>query len=172
MNRLYLLRHAKAAPEADGQADRDRPLAEKGERAMREIGAWAAERKLVPDLILCSAALRTRQTLALLLPHLSGRPEVKLEDGLYLASAAVLTERLRKLGPRTAVVLVIGHNPGLHDLALRLARSTAGALGKRLKEGLPTGALAAFELDDPWPALADAAAARLVAYVTPKELRE
>ena len=171
MNRLYLLRHAKAAPEADGQADRDRPLAPKGERAMGEVGAWAAERGLAPDLVLCSPAARTRQTLALLLPHLSGRPEVKLEDALYLASASALLERLRKIGLRTATVLLIGHNPGLHELALRLLRSAAGALGKRLKDGLPTGAIAAFELDGPWSALDDGAA-RLIHYVTPKELRD
>ena len=171
MNRLYLLRHAKAAPQAPGTEDRDRPLAGKGEQAMREIGAWAAEAALAPDLILCSPAVRTRQTLALLLPRLGGRPEVKLEEALYLADSEALAARLRRVGAKCAGVLLIGHNPGLHALAVTLMRPAAGPLGKRLRESLPTGALAAFELDGPWAAL-DEGAARLTRFVTPKELRE
>jgi phosphohistidine phosphatase len=171
MNRLYLLRHAKAAPQAAGAEDRDRPLAEKGERAMREVGAWAEEAGLAPELILCSPAVRTRQTLVLLLPHIGGRPEVKLEDGLYLADAEALAARLRRVAAKCASVLLLGHNPGLHELAALLMRGAAGPLGKRLRDAMPTASLAAFELDGPWAKL-DQGAARLTHFVTPKELRE
>src|SRR5579863_8717406 len=126
MNWLYLMRHAKAAGERPGLEDRDRPLADKGERAMADLGAWAAQTGLAPELILCSPAARTRQTLALLLPHLGGRPQVKIEDGLYLAGAEALLTRLRRVPARTASVLVLGHNPGLQVLALALAGSPAG----------------------------------------------
>ena len=64
---------------------------------MSEVGAWAEEAGLAPELILCSPAARTRQSLVLLLPHLGGRPEVKLEDALYLADAEALVERLRRV---------------------------------------------------------------------------
>jgi len=172
MNRLFLLRHAKAETDApNGGGDRDRPLAQKGERSMRHIGAWATEAVLAPDLVLCSPATRTRQTLALLLPRLGGRPQVKFEEALYLADAPALLERLRRVPARSASVLVIGHNPGLHALAVGLLRTAAGAHGKRLAQGMPTAALAAFELDGPWATL-DQGAARLTDFVTPKELRD
>jgi phosphohistidine phosphatase len=171
MNRLFLLRHAKAEAEAPGGGDRDRPLADQGERAMGDIGAWAAKAGLAPDLILCSPAVRTRQTLALLLTHLSGRPQLKFEDALYLADAPALLERLRRVPARSASVLVVGHNPGLHVLAVGLLRGAAGSHAKRLGQGLPTGALAAFEFDRSWANL-DQGAAHLTDFVTPKELRD
>jgi phosphohistidine phosphatase len=171
MNRLYLLRHAKAAPQAPGTEDRERPLADKGGRAMRELGAWAAETGLAPALILCSPAVRTRQTLALLLPHLGGRPEVKLEEALFLAAAEALAARLRRVAAKCPSVLLVGHNPGIEALAVALLQVPAGPLGKRLREGMPTAALAAFELDGSWAALDDGAA-RLTHYITPKDLRE
>lgn len=152
-------------------ADRDRPLTETGGRAMRDIGAWAADAALAPELILCSPAVRTRQSLALLLPHLGGRPEVKLEEALYLADAEALFARLRRVGSRTGSVLAIGHNPGLHELAALLLRPPAGPLGKRLAQAMPTAALAAFELDGPWGGI-DQGTARLAHFVTPKELRD
>ena len=68
-------------------------------------------------------------------------------------------------------MLLLGHNPGLHELAALLMRRAAGPLGKRLREGMPTASLAAFELDGPWTKL-DQGAARLIHFVTPKELRE
>jgi phosphohistidine phosphatase len=172
MNRLFLLRHAKAEAEAPGGgSDRDRPLADKGERAMRDIGAWAEKTGLAPDLVLCSPAARTRQTLALLLPQLGGRPQIKFEDGLYLAEADALLDRLRRVPAKCESVLLIGHNPGLHVLALALRLSAAGRDGKRLGQGLPTAGLAAFELDGPWATI-DHGAARLTDFVTPKELRD
>lgn len=170
MNQLYLLRHAKAEAEAPaGGGDRDRVLADKGERAMRDIGTWATKTGLAPDLVLCSPAARTRQTLALLLPELGGRPQLKFEDALYLADAPALLERLRRVPARSASVLVVGHNPGLHVLAIGLLHGAGGAPAKRLTQGLPTAALAAFALDGPWGTLDQA---RLTDFVTPKELRD
>ena len=171
MNRLYLLRHAKAAPQAPGTDDRDRPLADKGGRAMRGVGAWAEETRLAPELVLCSPAVRTRQTLALLLPRLGGRPEVRLEDGLYLADAETLAARLRRIGVECPGVLLVGHNPGIEALAVALGREAAGPLGKRLREGMPTAALAVFELDGDWAAF-DHGAARLTQFITSKPPRE
>ena len=130
MKTLYLLRHAKAAPE----------------------------------LVLCSTSLRTRETLELILPALKPPPVVTFEDGLYLASATELIERLRKVRKEAGTVLVIGHNPGLHELAARLATDPG-----RLAEGFPTAALAALEAQGAWVEL-QWQKARLVLYQTPKEL--
>jgi len=171
MNLLWLLRHAKAASQGDGQEDRDRPLADKGEEAMRELGLWAAKQGLAPKLVLCSNAVRTRQTLALLLPRLGGRPEVAIEGGLYLADAGDLLARLRRVPVKYDSVLVIGHNPGLHELAVLLLRAAGNAMGRRLAAGMPTAALAEFTIDGPWSAL-DQGRARLAHYVTPKALRD
>src|SRR5262245_7918722 len=93
---LPLLRHAKSrwhAASLDGFA---RPLAPRGEAAAPRMGAYMAAHGINPQLILCSAAQRTRQTLALILPHLAGNPTVELEDGLYLATAPSLLARIRK----------------------------------------------------------------------------
>jgi phosphohistidine phosphatase len=168
MTRLLLLRHAKAVPQEDEMADRDRPLADKGARQMRQLAAWAEGRRLRPELVLCSSAARTRQTLALIAPKLKN-PETLYEEGIYLADPRALLNRLRKMPGACASVLVVGHNPGLHELGVLLLQGGAGALARRLKDGMPTGALAVFELDGPWASLGPGAG-RLVEYVTPKEL--
>jgi len=169
MNRLWLLRHAKAvALDGDG-ADRDRPLAPQGEAASLAVAGWMEERGLVPDMALCSSALRTRQTLALILPLLGGRPQVLFEDALYLADARELLARLRRLPRDRAGVLVVGHNPGLHELAVALAESATGAHARRLRQAMPTAALACFEVADGWGAI-DRTGARLVDFITPKAI--
>ncbi|HXP31383.1 MAG TPA: histidine phosphatase family protein [Stellaceae bacterium] len=168
MRTLHLLRHAKAAADDPG-GDRARPLSDRGQRAARAIGAWMAERKLAPQLVLCSSALRTRQTLALVLPSLARLPEVLYEDDLYLAEAPALLQRLREVPVRAASVLLVGHNPGLHELAVLLAESDAGAFPKRLAASFPTAALASYEVAGDWAHL-DRGSARLAALITPKEL--
>lgn len=168
MTRLLLLRHAKAVPQEDAMQDRDRPLADKGARQMRKLADWVEERRIAPDLVLCSPSARTRQTLALIAPRLK-QSETLYEEGLYLADARSLLQRLRKVPDGRASVMVVGHNPGLQELAALLLQSSAGALARRLKDKMPTGALAVFALDGPWASL-DRGAARLVEFVTPKEL--
>lgn len=170
MTMLWLLRHAKAVPHESGE-DRDRALAPKGEAAMREMARWAAARRLAPALVLCSSALRARQTLALLAPVLEHRPALRFEDGLYLAGADSILARLRRIAARCESTLVVGHNPGLHELAMLLLRSGSDGPAKRLAQGMPTGALAGFAWQGAWPALAPGAA-ELMDYVTPKDLGE
>ncbi|HUZ74411.1 MAG TPA: histidine phosphatase family protein [Stellaceae bacterium] len=170
MNRLLLLRHAKAAPQADSEAgDRTRPLLPRGERAAMAVGRWLATEGIAPDLALCSSATRARQTLERVLPALHGRPRVAYEDTLYLAEVPALLARLRAVEPARNCVLLVGHNPGLHELAALLLGEAGGRLARRLRENMPTGALAGFELAGGWTALGRDPA-RLVHYVTPKEL--
>jgi phosphohistidine phosphatase len=127
------------------------------------------EHGIVPDVVLCSSAVRTRQTLTAMLPVLGGQPRVSYEDGLYLAAPRTLLARLHKVAADRATVLLVGHNPGLHELAAELAGDGGGKPGKRLRDTMPTAALAVFELEGGWSGLGREET-RLVHYVTPKEL--
>jgi phosphohistidine phosphatase len=164
-HRLLLLRHAKSSwddPELD---DHDRPLAKRGRRAAEDVGARLREMDLAPDLVLCSTATRTRETLELLsLEHAA----VRFDDRLYGADEDELLDLVRELPDGTGWVLVIGHNPGLHELALRLAVSATGPDAEHLRERFPTAALAVFESDGGWAELADGRG-RLRSYVTPRD---
>jgi phosphohistidine phosphatase len=160
---LHLLRHAKSSWDEPGLADHERPLAPRGRRACKKLAKHLRREGIRPDLVLCSSSLRTRETLDLVLPAL-GDPAIEIEDGLYAASSDELLGRLRELSETDGSVLLIAHNPGLQDLALELATGQTP-----LAEKFPTGALASFAFDVPWPRVGEAGA-QLVAYVVPREL--
>jgi phosphohistidine phosphatase len=162
---LYIFRHAKAAPE-DREGDAERPLTKRGQKAAAAMGEYLAKLEPAPQLVLCSTALRTRETLAEVLPALDRAPQLLFEEPLYLASATRLLDRLRRLPEPVESVLLIGHNPGLHQLAAALA-SEPGALA----ESLPTAALAVLRVSGRWSALRPHQA-KLVDFQTPKALRE
>lgn len=109
------------------------------------MGAFLGTLKPAPALILCSPAARTRETLELLLPALHPSPAILYEEGLYLAEPGALLERIRKLPANMDCVLLVGHNPGLHELGGRLASDPG-----RLAEGFPTAALAMLQLTGTW----------------------
>jgi phosphohistidine phosphatase len=139
---LYLLRHAKSSWEDASIGDFDRPLAPRGKLAAPRMGAYMAEHAIAPTLILCSPAVRARQTLALILPKLPGDPTVEFEDGLYLASPATLLARLRKIRSAISSVMIVGHDPGMHGLAVELCGRGEAAHMHRLASKFPTAALA------------------------------
>ena len=163
MPRLWVLRHAKSSWADHELHDRDRPLAPRGRKACAALRRHCAQAAVLPEIVLCSSALRARETLEALLSVL-GDPEVRIEDGLYLASAHGWLTRLRALDVESA--LVVGHNPGLQELVVSLARP--GALRERAVEKLPTGALATLELEE-WHELRPGSA-DLVDLVLPREL--
>jgi phosphohistidine phosphatase len=158
---LFLLRHAKSSWDAPELADHDRPLAPRGRKAAKRIGDHMRERGSAVSLVLCSSAARTRQTLELVSPG----GEIEIERGLYGASADELLLRLRRVADDVESVMLIGHNPAVHDLAVRLASDP----GELVEGKFPTGALATFAVPGPWAALSDGQA-RLTAYVKPREL--
>jgi phosphohistidine phosphatase len=168
VSELHLLRHAKAAPQGEG-TDRERPLEQRGRRAAQALAAWAAGHKLAPALVLCSPATRTRQTLDIVAPAFARPPQILFEDALYLATAGQLLARLRRVAAGTAGVMVVGHNPGLHELAAILSDVSSGPLMARLAAGLPTAAMASYDVAVPWSAL-DRRGARFAALLTPKDL--
>lgn len=162
MNRLTLMRHAKSSWDGSYKDDFDRPLNKRGRRDAPLMGAVINEQLGAPDIVLCSDAARTRETLTLAAPHFSNEPAIDYQHTLYLASPAQLLASIaatgtaaraaRKAAP--AHILVIAHNPGLHALSLSLAdpaRSRPQDL-IRLAEKFPTAALAHFTFDTPdWP---------------------
>ena len=151
---LYLLRHAKSSWDDAALDDHDRPLAGRGRRAAAAIARHMDEQGIAPELVLCSTALRARETCERL-----GLTEVRYERGLYAASAEELLERVRAIDENVGTAMLIGHNPGMEDLGFALT-------GERM-EKFPTGALAVLELED-WSALR----ATLVAFVRPRDLEE
>ena len=163
--RLFLLRHAKSSWDDPGLADHDRPLAPRGRRSAALMASHLRDEGIRPELVLCSTAVRTRETLEG--ARLSDAGEVAFERDLYAASADTLLARLRRVPDAVESALLIGHNPGMQDLAVMLARS--GAELERVERKLPTGALATLELDGGWSDLGPGRA-KLVAFVRPKQL--
>jgi phosphohistidine phosphatase len=164
---IYLLRHAKSSWKDAALADSDRPLADRGRRAATAMCGHLCDHCVEPQLVLCSTARRALETLARIEPAL-GRSEVRLERELYGASAGALLARLKRLPAELDSVLVIGHNPGLQELALQLARPTPTVGG--LTSKFPTGALATLELaSDNWQELGPGTAV-LVGLTRPRDL--
>jgi phosphohistidine phosphatase len=167
MKRLYLLRHAKSSWDDPTLADHDRPLAPRGRRAAKVMAKHLGRKGIAPELVLCSPSRRTRQTLTRIAPSMGKSPDVQIEPGLYAASAPVLLEVLHEVPDEVESVMLIGHNPGIQDLALSLAR--AGSKSARVRSKFPTAALATLEHKGSWRELAPGSA-ELVSFVKPKEL--
>jgi phosphohistidine phosphatase len=167
MKQLFLLRHAKSSWDDSDLADHDRPLAPRGRRAATLIAEQLGRERVVPALVLCSSAARTRETLERIAPALGEGVRVQIEPELYAASERRLLERLRTVEDLVESLMLIGHNPGLEQLALRLA-----ARGEKLgdvRSKYPTGALATLEFDGRWSELRPGSA-ELTDFVTPKRL--
>jgi phosphohistidine phosphatase len=164
VRRLYLLRHAKSSWDDPALADRDRPLAQRGRKASKLIAAHLRDEGVAPDLVLCSPAKRTRQTL-----KRTGLDagDVRFDDELYAASAGELLAVVNGIDDDVDSAMVIGHNPGVQDLALQLAGSGPEISAMRTK--FPTAALATLAFSGSWRGLAPGGA-ELVAFVKPKQL--
>jgi phosphohistidine phosphatase len=167
MKRIYLLRHAKSSWKDEDLADHDRPLDGRGRKAAKAMARHLRRESIQPELVLVSTALRVRQTLERIEPAL-GRRSVRVEAALYGASARSLLERLRAVPDTVSSVMIIGHNPGLQQLAVDLARPAPELSAVRLK--FPTGALATLAFDSAHWADLDAGTAELVAFVRPRDL--
>jgi phosphohistidine phosphatase len=168
---LYLLRHAKSSWDEPNLADHDRPLAPRGRRAARRVADHVRAEAVRPTLVLCSSARRTQETLAELTPTLGDQAEVIVTDELYGADAAAILHRLGEVDQSVASVMIVGHNPGLHDLALELTGDGDAAAISQLHTKFPTGALATLHLGPTgWDELA-AGQAYLANLVLPRPSR-
>jgi phosphohistidine phosphatase len=163
-----LLRHAKSSWDHPGLPDADRPLAPRGRRAADVLAAHLAAAEVRPAVVVCSSSLRTRETLAAILPALGDALEIRIERELYGAGAAQLLDRLRQIPGGASSAMLIAHNPGTQDLALALASSGPALAG--LGEKFPTGALATVERGvERWRDL-DHGMATATTRVTPRSL--
>ena len=151
MLRLTLLRHAKSNWEDPELDDFERPLSKRGLKAAPEVGRELARLGPLPDRVLCSTAVRTRATLALVLAELDGPPpKISYEDSLYLALPELMLEDIQDKAGEARHILVVGHNPGMHGLALALTGDGKRKDIQAMAAKFPTAALAhlTFDTDD------------------------
>jgi phosphohistidine phosphatase len=144
---LILLRHAKAADPDDYATDIERPLTARGHRDAAAAGAWLEGRGLKPDFVLCSTAVRTRETLE----ELGVDAPVGYEHRIYTGPALDTLELLRQVGATVETLLLVGHNPTLSELSHELAPN---ALADR---GLATSGIAVHRFEGAWSGLTEAA---------------
>jgi len=168
MHRLHLLRHAKSNPDETIE-DRDRRLSRRGREAARRVGESLPKALGTVDLVLCSPSLRTRETADLVLAQFAPMPRIVFDDALYLAARSALMQRLSRLDESDGAVLVIGHNPGLHALALELAAPDSPRYPALASGKFPTAARASFRIAGRWAEL-DRSRHKLTDYVTAKSL--
>ena len=173
MKRLVLLRHAKSSWTEPGLTDHQRPLSPRGVRAAPEMARWIARHGYVPQYALCSDAVRTRQTWELVADvwyGTFGPPPVSMEPDLYLASPYGIRALIGRTGEDIESLLVLGHNPGMHDLASTFVARDGSELHRLLDRKFPTAAAAVLEFDvSDWSDL-QPGTARLEAFMRPKDL--
>lgn len=138
MKTLYLLRHAKSSWADATMSDFDRPLNERGKGAAETIGNYLKANNITPELILCSTALRTRETLAIVTKAAELNTEVRYDQRIYEASSTRLAEVISQTENERNVVMLIGHNPGMEEMLLSLT-------GER--QGMSTATLAKIVFD-------------------------
>jgi phosphohistidine phosphatase len=176
VKRLFLLRHAKAERDVPGLDDESRALASRGREDAARIGRFLREEAYVADLVLCSTAARTRQTLELLLPELGVRPAVQYLAELYLARRDTILSVIRQARDGAGSLMIVGHNPGLADCAHALTREPDDRkMRKRyltMAEKFSTGSLAVLDFEiAQWRGVV-AGAGELELFVHPKDLQE
>ena len=175
MRRLMLLRHAKTENDAPSGRDQDRRLDDRGRLDAAEIGSWIAGHPPFPDLVLVSTAVRSQQTWDIVQDTISGaapQPKVELLAELYGADPSVLLQLVHSAAaedPRR--LLLVGHNPGLHELAFALTGGGNAAARAALADNLPTSGLAVIDFDiDDWRDVAFRGG-RIELFVSPKLLK-
>jgi phosphohistidine phosphatase len=172
LKRLILLRHAKSSWDDPDLPDQDRPLAPRGRKAATKMGQHIQHIQHIqtqalarPELVLCSPALRARQTLERVLPFLDPQPKVVFDEAIYGASAGELLYRLHRVDRSVGSLMVVGHNPGIEDLAVALVGTI---------ESFPTAALAILVVPvDTWDEVGrpgPGPTARLDHFATPRSL--
>lgn len=174
MKRLFLLRHAKAAPAAREADDHARALTERGRADAVLMSGYIRQKNYRPDRVLCSDAARTRETLQIGREFTDLRPYVDYRADLYLAEAAALLSIIRDVPAQTKSVMLVGHNPGLEQLSaalLNLDSKKPRNPYDALEEKFPTAALAVLDFDVPrWEQLAEGSG-KLADFKTPKDLK-
>ncbi len=167
--RLVLLRHAKSAwPDV---ADHERPLGPRGLRDAPAAGRWLRDAGCLPALVICSTARRARETWALAAGQLGAEVPVRFDERVYAAEPEDLLEVVSEVPAEVRTLLLVGHNPGMADLIVSLAREAVDAAEadriERLSEKFPTSGIAVLACPGPWRGLAPGSA-RLTDFAIPR----
>lgn len=171
MKTVTLFRHAKSGEKGNPNIeDIDRPLSGRGLKAAPKMGAALRDRRVKPDLILCSPSVRTRQTLTLASPEAwDEAPKTRFKKDIYEASCETLLKLVNGCPKDVQHVMIVGHNPGLQEFAITLARPGSAELGK-IEQKLPTAAIVTFEFDEErWKDI-QPATGRIVLFIAPRTL--
>ena len=170
MRRLLLLRHAKAERSQPIGRDHDRVLAKRGRADAPRLGAYMARHALTPDQVIVSTAARTRETWDLAAAEFKVAPAVAYEARLYDATPGAILAVVQGVGPQVNTLLLVGHNPGIHEVAAILVATGDLDARQRLNEGYPTSGLAVIDFAlDAWSKL-HPQSGRLERFVTPRSL--
>lgn len=181
MRRLIAARHAKSSWNHPELTDHDRPLNARGRRAAPLVGAALRGAGYIPDLLLCSTSVRTRETWDLMRPALGGAagptgsartPEVRFARELYLAAPQTVLKIVRQVPPAIKTLMLLGHNPAMYSLATHGASAGDPEEISLLRRNLPTGAAAVLEFPtDRWNEV-KTDEGRLLALILPRRLDE
>lgn len=170
MPTLSLFRHAKSSWDNPKLDDFDRPLDTRGRNAAPAMGAHMRALRLMPDLILSSPSARTKETVELAFATWPSPPKIQYDDGIYLASPQTLLTHVHRTADMVSHLMLVGHNPGLEDLAAELVGKGPSKARKRMASKFPTAALAVIDFDDiAWADISEGAGT-LRLFVTPKML--
>ena len=160
MRTLYLLRHAKSSWKDASLSDFERPLKRRGREAAQFVGERLAREKLKNPVLICSPAVRTRETAEHVLKSSKLRVEERWDERIYEASLRDLLQVVSEIPDDKKVAILIGHNPGFEELLAFLTGAS---------RRMPTAALAKIEFEVSWKDI-EARSGRLDWFTTPKEL--
>ena len=169
MRRLILLRHSKAVPHT-GRDDYERALTEGGRQDAERIGQFIARKGLIPDLAIYSSAERTRETAKIVEESWPRRVKSLAENGLYEATRETILAWVRRLPDKAAVAMIVGHNPGVADLANLLVDGGAEDDRLRMAGKFPTSAFAVIDIPVEKWADVEPRTGRLVRFTAPSDL--
>jgi phosphohistidine phosphatase len=174
MKRLLIFRHAKAGPHDDAH-DKERSLIERGRNDAALMGRVMRDKGYVPNLVLCSSAKRTAETWQQAAPAFGAKPNVRFLDALYDAPEKSILNTIRGVGDAAPVLMCIGHNPGLENLARKLVRKSGDSAEKRrvaaMEKKFPTSAVAVVDFDVKAWADIDTGEGTLSDFLTPADAK-
>jgi len=165
---LILFRHAKSSW-SEGVEDHERPLAERGRKAAPLMAKWLADKGLKPTIALVSTSRRTQETWSLIAPEL-GKITKRDVGEIYEAPAERILDAIHAVEPSVESLIIVGHNPGMEDLARLLIKGDGGEAGARMRKKFPTAGVAVLDLPvDDWTEVRSHVA-DLADFVTPKSV--
>ncbi|KZL05746.1 MULTISPECIES: histidine phosphatase family protein [Pseudovibrio] len=171
MLRLMLLRHAKSDWSDEGAHDHDRSLNTSGWKAAARVGAHIHQHHMHPKLILCSTALRTRQTLMEVMPYLRNDTRIQLLRDLYNSSEGDYIDAIRAYGGGFDTILIVGHNTAIQDTALELTGKGNPEYIHQMQSKYPTGALAVIDFEEHRWSEIECKKGRIVSFFQPRHLQ-